>query len=257
MDKIVVVHGVLTQFTEKQKKEIFEMHEKGLGSKKISNICNVRTGVIYNFLRRHGKTEPYWETPIIKEDGRVCRRCLKFKLFDDFHKSKIQKDGYRATCKMCRSVDSTKSYISCKIEKPKISIERKKFDKNFGTAMYKALKGKKAGRRWEKLVDYNVNDLITHIEKQFSEDMSWENYGRFWWVDHIIPRTAYKYTNPSDLEFKKCWTIKNLRPCERIQNIKKGNKIYLNLINQYNLFNILPIGLLLTEDLLKINLDKK
>jgi len=42
-----------------------------------------------------------------------------------------------------------------------------------------SLKGKKAGRRWEKLVGYTLEDLREHLESQFDNKMNWENYGGY------------------------------------------------------------------------------
>ena len=56
--------------------------------------------------------------------------------------------------------------------------------------------------------------------------MTWDNYGSYWWIDHIKPRSLFKYEKPEDKEFKECWALKNLQPMEKIANIKKGNKIF-------------------------------
>ncbi len=55
--------------------------------------------------------------------------------------------------------------------------------------------------------------------------MSWENYGSYWWLDHIKPRSSFNYESPDDKELKECWALENLQPLEKIANIRKGNKI--------------------------------
>ena len=86
-------------------------------------------------------------------------------------------------------------------------------------------KGMKAGRSWEKLVGYDVNKLKKHLEKQFDDNMSWDNYGSYWHIDHIIPIAAFNFEKPEDDDFKKCWSLKNLRPLESKVNMSKGAKI--------------------------------
>lgn len=61
--------------------------------------------------------------------------------------------------------------------------------------------------------------------------MNWDNYGgnpsntkQTWWIDHIKPQTQYPYASLDDPLFLECWKLKNLRPLEKIANIKKGNK---------------------------------
>ncbi len=97
-----------------------------------------------------------------------------------------------------------------------------RLDHNIGIAICKSLKGKKIGRKWETLVGYTIKDLIQHLENLFDKNMSWDNYGGYWWIDHIKPRSLFCYTYPEDPQFKECWALKNLQPMEKIENIKKG-----------------------------------
>ena len=98
-----------------------------------------------------------------------------------------------------------------------------RLDLNMRSLIRQSLKGKKAGRGWEKLVGYTLEDLVKHLEKQFDDKMSWENYGSYWHIDHIKPRSLFKYTSPDDPEFKECWSLKNLQPLEKTANLKKRN----------------------------------
>ena len=100
---------------------------------------------------------------------------------------------------------------------------RYRLDENMGTAIWVSLKDKKAGRKWETLVNYSLKKLIERLEKQFNSKMNWNNYGGYWAVDHLKPRSLFNYTSPDDLEFKQCWALKNLQPLEKTENIKKGN----------------------------------
>lgn len=98
-----------------------------------------------------------------------------------------------------------------------------RLDENMGTAIWTSLKNKKAEQRWETLVGYTLKELIEHLEKQFDSKMKWGNYGSYWVIDHVKPRSLFDYTSPDDLEFKQCWALENLQPLEKIENIKKGN----------------------------------
>lgn len=100
---------------------------------------------------------------------------------------------------------------------------RYRLDENMGTAIWVSLKKKKGGQKWKVLVGYALENLIKHLEKQFNSKMNWDNYGRYWAVDHVKPRSLFNYTSPDDLEFKRCWALKNLQPLEKIENIKKRN----------------------------------
>lgn len=107
-----------------------------------------------------------------------------------------------------------------KQENPKYRL-----DCNFSSAVSMCLKGEKKWRRWQVLVGYSFQDLVKHLEKQFSSNMSWDNYGSYWHVDHIKPKVLFIYRTAEDIEFKECWALSNLRPLEAQENLKK-NRFY-------------------------------
>lgn len=109
-------------------------------------------------------------------------------------------------------------------ERKKIDIKYH-LDKNIRIRVWQALKAKKAGQGWKNLVGYEVEDLISHLEKQFDDKMTWENYGSYWQIDHIKPISLFKYKTAEDTEFKKCWALENLQPLEAKENLRKGNRI--------------------------------
>ena len=98
-----------------------------------------------------------------------------------------------------------------------------RLDENMGAAISVSLKDKKAGRKWETLVDYAVEELMERLEKQFNSRMNWDNYGSYWAVDHVKPKSLFNYITPDEVAFKQCWALKNLQPLEKIENIRKGN----------------------------------
>ena len=95
---------------------------------------------------------------------------------------------------------------------------------NIRTNMAHALQGKKGFRKWESLVGYSLQDLINHLQSKLSTDMTWDNYGSLWQVDHITPKSWFKYDSAEHPEFKKCWALANLQPKLTTDNIKKGNR---------------------------------
>lgn len=79
-------------------------------------------------------------------------------------------------------------------------------------------------RHWEKLVGYTLEELKEHLEKQFDENMNWDNYGTYWEVDHIIPKNQFKYVSTEDKDFKICWSLMNLRPLSKQENVSRPRK---------------------------------
>jgi hypothetical protein len=72
------------------------------------------------------------------------------------------------------------------------------------------------------IVGVSPETLKEHIEKQFKEGMSWENYGhKGWHIDHIIPLSEAK----TEEDVYKLCQYSNLQPLWANENYKKGNKI--------------------------------
>src|ERR1035441_4236224 len=95
---------------------------------------------------------------------------------------------------------------------------------NIRTSMYHALQGKKGYHKWESLVGYTLQDLINHVQLKLTPDMTWDNYGSIWQIDHITPKSWFKYQAAEDPQFKACWSLSNLQPKLKTENISKGNR---------------------------------
>lgn len=97
---------------------------------------------------------------------------------------------------------------------------------NISRRIHEALRENKQGKHWETLVGYTINQLKIHLESKFQIGMTWENYGLHGWhVDHIIPRSTFKFETYDCDDFKKCWALSNLQPLWAKDNLTKGNKI--------------------------------
>jgi hypothetical protein len=87
------------------------------------------------------------------------------------------------------------------------------------------VRGSKDRRHWEDLVGYTIDQLKKHLEKLFTPEMTWENYGTVWEIDHKIPIAAFNFQKPDDLDFRLCWTLRNLQPLGVAENRVKHDKI--------------------------------
>jgi hypothetical protein len=96
----------------------------------------------------------------------------------------------------------------------------------FRTAIYQVLKESNVdkNKHYFDVLQYTPEELITHLELQFKDDMSWDNYG-IWHVDHMLPITSFDIREMGDEEFMKCWSLDNLQPMWGEENIRKSNKI--------------------------------
>lgn len=81
----------------------------------------------------------------------------------------------------------------------------------------------KQNRTYKSSIEYlgcTIKEYKEYIEKQFKDDMNWDNYGK-WHIDHIVP---LKYNNPSLEEIKERLHYTNTQPLWALENIIKGNR---------------------------------
>lgn len=84
-----------------------------------------------------------------------------------------------------------------------------------------SLNGLKKDQSTVKYTGCSLSRLMSHLEKQFQDGMSWNNYGKIWHIDHIIPCTAFDVSR--ELQKRMCFYYKNLQPLWSNENIKKSN----------------------------------
>src|SRR4030095_7188418 len=53
----------------------------------------------------------------------------------------------------------------------------------------------------------DISNLRKWFELQFSPEMSWDNFGKAWQFEHIIPAAYFDFSN--DEELKLCWSFIN------------------------------------------------
>jgi hypothetical protein len=102
---------------------------------------------------------------------------------------------------------------------------RKRFPENKLCAyMRSAVKRGSASDVFRERFGYSVDELITHIEKQFTQGMSWEkfNTGEIH-IDHITPKSSFDLIDIEQI--RVCWCLSNLRPMWARDNVKKGSTI--------------------------------
>jgi len=92
------------------------------------------------------------------------------------------------------------------------------------TRIWTALKiqGLKKNHSTMELTGCSKEELIQHLESQFSEGMTWENWSlNGWHIDHIRPVSSFDLSDPAQV--KECFHYSNLQPLWAIDNLKKSN----------------------------------
>lgn len=88
---------------------------------------------------------------------------------------------------------------------------------------YNRKKGYKGGKTVWEMVGCDFDSFLVHIQSQFTEGMTMENYGLSegcWNIDHIVPIS----TAETDEDIERLNHYTNLRPMWAIENSKKSRK---------------------------------
>ncbi len=182
-----------------------------------------------------------------KEDEKTpCRKCGEIKLFNEFRYS-----GKKKLTFICFECESKKNkavyanYSSEEYEKVQARVQawrkankdkcreysriakrtpQARANRNVRRRLKDFLK-KAKNHHFSKNIGCTKKELIEHLESQFTEGMSWENYGSgkngdhvgSWHIDHKDPISKFKGDYPNHYT--------NLQPMWSIDNMRKGNKV--------------------------------
>ena len=96
--------------------------------------------------------------------------------------------------------------------------------RNLRCRTYMALKGNRKESTTKRLLGCTAEHARKHLESQFTEGMTWDNYGTHGWhVDHIMPCASFDLSDPE--QQRKCFHYTNLQPLWAEDNLKKSDKI--------------------------------
>jgi hypothetical protein len=196
--------------------------------------------------------------------SKTCPKCNQTKSISEFNKSKARHDGLTHKCKQCiydyndKWTKNNKEHVAKKLKEWNINnpyyakkwiednkehlkqyekVYRKnrkqnnptyKLQQNLRAAISTSVKEKGCVKKQSSLevVGLKSWDLLReHIESQWTDGMTWNNYGKNkdtdWSIDHIIPQSSASTWD----DIKKLNHYANLRPMWHIENMKKGDKI--------------------------------
>ncbi len=174
-----------------------------------------------------------------------CSECGLTKDISKFYKNFRCKDGYYRFCGEChtkkfkntgnnqkikRTVEYMKEYNKNRNKDLSYKI-RHNLRSSIRTNMKRDLSLIKKGSTL-KYVGCSIKYFRKWIESNFDDKMNWDNHGSYWHLDHIKPCASYDLKKEE--EIIKCFNWSNYRPCEKMENILKSDKIDNDLILKYD-----------------------
>lgn len=197
-------------------------------------------------------TSGQFRKPSTKEGHKWCAMCDVEKPYPAFNKNKSTSDGHGSYCKPCRVAynntperiarrsEVNRAYVLSDEQKARKAVRDANPTKRAKTAAYhktryhkdpeyrlrhrvvssirKTLTGHTKTSRTFDMVGYTPHDLKLHLEAIFLPGMTWDNYGKVWHIDHIIPQSKF---TPDQI--RECWQLPNLWPLWKHLNLAKSN----------------------------------
>jgi len=141
----------------------------------------------------------WWRSPTIFKKGHIMAKETREKISRTMKEKGIHRGKGNPAWK--GGVSKDREYRRLYVNKWQVdqcrTNPRYKLNARMSTAVYTALRGKKAGRHWEGLVGYTLDDLMDRLSVNLGKGMDWRNYGK-WHIDHIKPKSAFNYRSAED-----------------------------------------------------------
>lgn len=181
---------------------------------------------------------------------KLCKTCnntqdiIEFRIMTE-KRTKIPTQYYSSVCKSCerklsleryqknreKLIEKNKQYKAN--NKDKVNKTRREYTKSLLSSdpiervkrnmkSLISLKIKKT-RHTGDYLGADMETIVKWFEFNFTSEMSWDNYGSYWQIDHVIPISLFDLTSDSEMSIAFCWM--NLMPLEKMTNNKKSNKI--------------------------------
>lgn len=219
-------------FNEVETKEIIRMYvEEKMGTPSIGESFKVHKAVINRTLKENGI--------VLDQSGRrnIGGKSAADKRYVAKNKESIKKyhknwaNDNRESLKEKHTVwrndnrDKVRAWARNYERKRRAEDPKYRLAARTRTAVYTCLKEANVAkyRSTFTILGYTIEELMVHLEKQFTEGMTWDNYGE-WHVDHKIPMASFNFETTEDREFKLCWCLDNLQPLWGPDNLSKGSR---------------------------------
>ena len=165
---------------------------------------------VNRYKRKRYRQDEEWRKKLIESQKLYVEECRKD---PEWVKRKNERNK--------RWRNKSKGYFSNYIKERSKNDLDYKLRNNLRSRVRAALKYQSASKDLgtAKLVGCTMARLRAHLERQFQDGMSWDNYGD-WHIDHIKPCVAFDLTDPE--QQRECFQYTNMQPLWASENQSKG-----------------------------------
>ena len=163
-------------------------------------------------------------------DPQFRKKCLKWSTKPPGSRNEYMKEYYRKN----KEKMNKQSYDYSRKNREKINEWAREYYKDPAKRIARSMYNRVRIAIFDQLVKKSAStkelcgctwkELVKHLESQFKEGMTWDNYGRGtnnWSIDHIITCSNFDLTKIE--EQQKCFHYTNLQPLWTTENSSKRN----------------------------------
>lgn len=191
---------------------------------------------------------------------KICKMCNSSYGLDEFYNKKEASDGKHIYCKTCMKQEKKQYYAETKHVRADYyktyRDQNKEYFNNYchnhyhtkkelyraweknryytdpayrikkvtGARIHEALKTYQTLKR-NRTIEYlgcTMEEYTQYLEQMFTPDMSWDNYGGYWEIDHIKPIDAFDLNDEKQLY--EAFKYTNTQPLKKEDNREKSNR---------------------------------
>ena len=113
-----------------------------------------------------------------------------------------------------------------------------KLSERLRSALSSILKSNKIPKKSKalELLGVKIKYFRKYLEHRFKPEMTWENHGKVWHLDHIIPVSAIDLSKDENLKF--AFHYRNFQPMFAKDNLQKYNNIFIPIEHHLKLRDV-------------------
>ena len=154
------------------------------------------------------------------KNRRICKGCYSKRVQDVYAQTEkghlIRHKARKKYNKTERAAINRKAYFKKNPNAREAALIRK--------GCWNFVKGKNATAKFRKHIGCTSSEFRQYIESLFILNMSWQNYGSVWHIDHIMPLNLFNLLN--EKQFAQACHFTNTRPLFKVANLKRPRKTH-------------------------------
>lgn len=154
----------------------------------------------------------------------VCYTCSKLRTYEW---RKNNPEGFQKICEKYRQKDDYREKQNKSKKERYHNNPTERIGRNYRCYLRDYLFKGRTTKNIDDIVGLSPEKMKDWLEYNFEPGMTWDNYGTFWNLDHVMPCSSFDLED--ELQLYECFSWKNTMPVYYKENLEKFNKVKTDL----------------------------